>query len=196
MSLTLWQPKSTSETKPLPREWIDKLFAKFMARYGQLFKDRFAGIPMDMVMDEWANELAGFTGPELQRGLDGCRALKFPPTLPEFMAMCRPPVDAHSAYVEAVRNLALRDQGRDAPWSHPAIFWAAVELGSFDMRNNSYPTIRARWERALDHYMRERDHKPIPPAMKALPPMATSGPPPEIRAKLKDLIDHMKMKKD
>ena len=194
MSLTLWQPRSPGNCRPLPREWIEKLFDKFKARYGTLFVDRFGGLPLDVVAEEWANELAGYTGQELQRGLDGCRALKFPPTLPEFMAMCRPPIDAHTAYVEAVRNLAMREQGRDAPWSHPAIFWAAQDVGSFDMRNTSYPAIRGRWEQALDKHMRERDPKPVPPAMKALPAAPTTGMPPEIRAKLKDLIQHMKMK--
>ena len=95
MSLTLWQPKSAAD--PLPIKWIDKLFEKFKARYGSLFVERFGGLALDIVADEWAQELAGFTGPELQRGLDGCRTLKFPPTLPEFMSLCRPPIDAQAA---------------------------------------------------------------------------------------------------
>jgi hypothetical protein len=194
MSLTLWQPKSPDNSQPLPQAWIDKLFDKFKARYGTLFVDRFGGLSLDAVAEEWASELAGYTGPELQRGLDGCRTLKFPPTLPEFMAMCRPPIDAHTAYVEAVRNLALRDQGIDAEWSHPAIFWATVDVGSYDMRSVSYPGIRARWEKALDKQMRERSHKPVPPAFKALPPAAPKGPSPEVREKMKELLQHMKMK--
>ena len=194
MSLTLWQPRSPGDCRPLPREWIERLFDKFKARYGTLFVDRFGGLPMEVVADEWASELAGYTGQELQRGLEGCRSLKFPPTLPEFMAMCRPPIDAHSAYSEAIRNLALREHGIDAEWSHPAVFWAAQEIGSFDMRSNSYPSIRTRWENVLGKHMRNRDTKPVPPAMKALPPPPVSGPPPEIKAKLQELVNHLRMK--
>ena len=192
MSLTLWQPRSIAD--PLPKQWIDKLFDKFKARYGSLFVERFGGLPMEVVADEWAHELAGFTGHELQRGLDGCRALKFPPTLPEFMAMCRPPIDAQAAYVEAVRNLALREQGRDADWSHPAIYWASVDIGSYDMRHVGYPGLRSRWEKALDKQLREGNHAPIPPAMKALP-VPVGKPSPEVRAKLAELTNHLRMKK-
>jgi hypothetical protein len=194
MSLMLWQPRSVGEAKPLPSAWIDKLFSKFVARYGTLFTDRFGGLPIAEVAEEWASELAGYTGEELARGLEGCRALKFPPTLPEFMALCRPPIDSQSAYIEAVRNLAQREQGKNPPWTHPAIYWAAVDVGSYDMRHNSYPALRTRWEQALDKQMREREHRPIPPAFKALPAAAPSGPSPEIREKMKSLLQHMKMK--
>lgn len=196
MSLTLWQPRSPGDAKPLPLEWIDRLFDKFKARYGTLFIDRFGGLPVEVVKEEWASELGGYTGAELTRGLDGCRALKFPPTLPEFMAMCRPPIDAHGAYVEAVRNLAKREQGINADWTHPAIFWAACDIGSFDIRTNSYPALRSRWEAALDKHMRDRNSQPVPPAAKALPPIATKGPPPEIKERLKELIAHMRMNKE
>jgi hypothetical protein len=191
-SLTLPPARSPDGSQPLPKQWVAKLFTKLTARYGTLFTDRYGGLALSEVQEEWAEELAGYTGNELQRGIDGCRGLKFPPTLPEFQMLCRPPLDPQVAFGEAIRNLAKRDQGEDAPWSHPAIFWASMEIGHFELRNSTYPQIKATWERVLSEQMAKRQHEPVPPAMRALP--APKGPPsPVISAHLSELVKKMKM---
>lgn len=38
--------------------------------------------------------------------------------------------------------MARREQGQDV-WSHPAIFWAAVTIGAFDLRNMAFKAIEA-----------------------------------------------------
>ena len=62
------------------------------ATYGSLFLDRWKGADLQMVKDVWADGLASFTDDPKCFG----RALKelqqgspFPPTLPEFVALCR-----------------------------------------------------------------------------------------------------------
>ena len=188
MSLTL-TPLSSADAQPLRPDWVKALFAKLSARYGTLFADRYAGVPQDVLLAEWGAELAGFTGDDIRRGLDGCRDLKFPPTLPEFMALCRPPIEPHSAYMEAVRNMRERDFGKNPDWSHPAIYWAAVEVTYYDMRQSTYSAIKGRWERALADQLHQRTWAPIPQALPALPPPTKgSGPSPAVRERLAGLL--------
>ena len=188
MSLML-SPPSSADAQPLRADWVKALFAKLSARYGTLFADRYAGVPQDVLIAEWGAELAGFTGEDIRRGLDGCRDLKFPPTLPEFLALCRPPIEPHSAFMEAMRNMRERDLGNNPAWSHPAIYWAAVEVTYYDMRQSTYSAIKARWERALSDQLRQRAWPPIPQALPALPaPAKGNGPSPAVRERLASLI--------
>lgn len=183
MSLTLWQPKSSSD-RPLPRTWVRSLLQKLTARYGTLFADRYGSVPTDVLEAEWAAELGGFTAEELQRGMAGLRACKLPPTLPEFMALCRPPIDAHAAFVEALQNGRAREFGDAPAYSHPAVYWAAVEIGTHDMRVSSYPQIRGRWERALAAQLSAGHWRPVPEPLLALPNSSRTPCPPHLRARI------------
>ncbi len=188
MSLTL-TPPSSADAQPLRPDWVKALFAKLSARYGTLFADRYAGVPQDILLAEWGAELAGFSGDDIRRGLDGCRDLKFPPTLPEFIALCRPPLEPHTAFMEAMRNMHARDLGQNPEWSHPAVYWAAVEVTHYDMRQTTYSAIRARWERALADQLRQREWPVIPRALVALPaPVKGNGPSAAVRERLASLI--------
>ena len=75
----------------MPESWVAKIFAKFEARYGSLFLDRWRGCDMDNVIGVWAEELAGFAErPEaISYALRSLAISKFPPTLPEFIEACR-----------------------------------------------------------------------------------------------------------
>lgn len=75
----------------LPESWISKIFAKFEARYGSLFIDRWKDCNMANVRDTWAEELANFEDkPEcIGYALKVLATSKFPPTLPEFLEACR-----------------------------------------------------------------------------------------------------------
>lgn len=86
-----------SETLPaklsvLPESWIDKIFGHMSAYYGSQFADRWKDCNLAEVKRIWAAELASFSdNPECFAG-----ALKsliegsiYPPTLPEFVALCR-----------------------------------------------------------------------------------------------------------
>lgn len=190
MSLT-----SPDGAQPMPAHWVKALLAKLSARYGTLFADRYAAVPQDVLIAEWGSELAGFTPEEIRRGLDGCRDLKFPPTLPEFLALCRPPIEPHTAYMEAMQNMRLRDHGQNPAWTHPAIYWATIEVTYWEMRQTTYSAIRPRWERALSEQLRRRAWEPIPRALVSLPaPPANTRAPEEVRQMLRDLANRMRMK--
>ena len=76
----------------LPDSWVEKIFTHMAALYGSLFRERWRDIDLDDVKRVWAEELASFSDhPECFRAalkalIDEC---KFPPTLPEFVALCR-----------------------------------------------------------------------------------------------------------
>lgn len=78
--------------RALPESWIDKIFGGMEAMYGSLFHDRWKGTDLAKVKAVWAEELASFTDHPQCFGL-ALKALvnesKFPPSLPEFVAICR-----------------------------------------------------------------------------------------------------------
>lgn len=86
-------PNATSPptVSALPESWISKIFAKFEARYGSLFIDRWKDCNMANVRETWAEELANYEDkPEcIGHALRALATSKFPPTLPEFLEACR-----------------------------------------------------------------------------------------------------------
>jgi len=106
------------------------------------------GCDLQVVKRVWAEELAGYRGEELAAGLQACRALEWPPTLPAFMRLCRPAPDYERAFEEAVEQMRRREAGEDR-WSSAAIYWAAARLGA-DLWAHPYQSIKGRWKAALD----------------------------------------------
>jgi len=99
----------------------------------------------------WAEGFAeeGMTMAEIKRGIAECRRLfDWPPSFPEFVKACRPALDYERAFIEAVEQMRKRETGGDT-WSIPAVYWAAVKLGS-DLSAHPYPAIKGRWMAALD----------------------------------------------
>lgn len=87
---------SPESRNALPEAWIDRLFDRFQSMYGRHWVDMWAPLPgnpldvMRKVKAVWAEDLAGCTGEQIRRAIDHCRAnLKFPPTSPEFVGICR-----------------------------------------------------------------------------------------------------------
>jgi len=161
------QPLSTSRQVPL--SWVESLFARMQAMYGNKFLDMWRDTNIDQVKALWAEEMSKLTDAELKRGFTALMGREWPPTLPEYVKLCRPAVDTTVAYYEAIAGLIARDKGEIGEWSHPAIFWAATKM-SFDMKNQTYSTVRARWEKTLQDEMDKGEWSAIPAPLKALPP--------------------------
>lgn len=169
MNATL--PKSaTSPQRPsvLPDEWIERLFLRFSAMYGSRFSDMWRGCDLSAVKAAWAEDLGGLTRDELRRGVDACKTREWPPTLPEFVKLCRPPISAEAAFREAVEQTIRRDQGRDQ-WSHPAIFWAAQKITAFELKNRSWRELEAVWRDEFGKQLARGEWPPIPERLEALP---------------------------
>lgn len=104
----------------MPRNWIQALFRKFLIRYGQLWADRYKGLGLtpDEIADEWAMELDGFSPEEIKRGLEASRANKFPPTLPEFISLCRPAASVRPSADEAwAIAIKAKDESETVVWT-------------------------------------------------------------------------------
>lgn len=76
----------------LPDSWIERIFTRMSAMYGALFRERWRDCDLDEVKRVWAEGLSSFSdnpecfGLALKAMVGEC---KFPPTLPEFVAICR-----------------------------------------------------------------------------------------------------------
>lgn len=164
-------PNSPSQSDLLPEDWAKKLFRMLATMYGSHWLDMWQGIPMAEVQADWRHYLAGYGGDEIARGLNACKLRGWgkPPTLPEFAKLCRPPLDYEAAFIEAVEQMRKRETGEDK-WTSPAIYWAAVRFGSFELRQASYQACAKRWGRLLDDMLAKGDAlEAVPPRREALP---------------------------
>lgn len=160
-------PNSSTSTNALPEAWVERLFERMLLEYGKRFGDQWAQADMDKLIAHWATELAGYSGPELKRGVDALATRDWPPTLPEFKRMCRPPIDPMRAYYEAVAGVQARFAGEHGTWSHPAIYWAAMPM-AVELREQSFSAVKARWEVALADQLGRGEWEAIPAPMLAL----------------------------
>lgn len=161
------QISSTSTDWPaeaIPVTWIESLFEKMLFTYGAKFSDQWKGIDPQGLKRHWATELGKFTPEELKSGVSKLKGRDWPPTLPEFERLCKPSIDPTVAYYEAIAGVQARSKGEMGDWSSPAIFWAAMPL-SFDLGQQTYSQIKARWEKALSDQLEKGEWAAIPKPM-------------------------------
>ena len=142
-----------TSSQDVPIAWVDRIFQEMSAAYGSLFSDRWKDSNLLEVKGYWQAKLRGYSTKELRRGLDAMGT--FPPTLPEFLSLCRPKPNYSASYAEAQRL-----HGRLDGWSDCSVFWAAREIGAHDLKTKEYRDIEGRWKDCIDRAFEER--KPIP----------------------------------
>jgi len=158
---------TSQQTVPaLPDVWAERIFQRLENFYMAKWVDSFGSIPRERVKQAWAKELAGYEATEIKRGLDACRTKPWPPTLPEFLVMCRPVLDAKTEWAEACEQMRIRLEGNGADvWSRSGVYWAAVSIGWYDLNSTAWEQIKTRWTNALMN----AKANPIPEYMAALP---------------------------
>lgn len=157
------------QNSQIPSSWIDALFVKMSNLYGNKFKLMWEGQDINQVKLVWAQELGKLTRDEVAKGANVLMNQEWPPTLPQFVKLCRIEIDPVAAYYEAVNGVVQRELGEMGEWTHPAIFWASVKIGAFDLKNQGYATIKARWEKALQDEISKGRWNDIPKPAIALP---------------------------
>lgn len=139
------------------------------ALYGSKFADLWGNSDIASVKALWAQELGKLTKEELAHGVNALMTQDWPPTLPSFLKLCKPPLDFTKAYYEALNGVRAREEGETGEWSHPAIYWAAVKIGAFDLKNVSFSAIKDRWVSTLESEMAKGEWEAVPAPMVALP---------------------------
>lgn len=77
-------------TQKLPDAWVESLLARMLAIYGQKFRAQWADVPPEAMRETWAVALGRFDGERIKWALDQMiAACPWPPTLPEFVSLCR-----------------------------------------------------------------------------------------------------------
>lgn len=80
-----------SHSHSLPTAVIDRLFDRLTCLYGSKFIDMWRDADINAVKSLWAEKLGGFCDnlPAIRFALDSLDDSPWPPTLPEFLAICR-----------------------------------------------------------------------------------------------------------
>ena len=169
------QPTSTSQNLLTERHLAD-LWRRMTRIYGHRWTSAF-GAKDDAT---WLRGLHGLTSAQVGHGLSRCathRADGWPPTLPEFRALCTPTAEDLGLPTPdaAYREAAMAD--RDHQWSHPAVYAAAQGVGLFELRTFPESKSRPMFERAYEIVTRgvlagEKFDAPIPQALEKLPTSA------------------------
>lgn len=144
---------------------MEVLFRRFSARWGAEFGRLFADdTARDAWRREWADAFAAerLTDRAVKMGLDRSRRRMSPPTLAEFLALACPVPSIEGAFAEAQTMLWRRSSHGDDVWSHPAIYWAAVDFGTVELRTASWSTSQGRWTRHLTDRLRQSWCPPVP----------------------------------
>lgn len=180
--------RSTSEGNGwlVPREKldgitpIDHLWNRLSGTYGGRWLKDFPD--MDSIENwkaAWAEALHEdrVTPHEVAEGLRACRRMfpDWPPAVGEFIQACRPGLIPENAFHDAVKGMTARQRGEIGEWSHPAVYWAATDVGRHDLLNCGYTVMKARWERALAAQLARSEWPPIPVPAPALPAPGTAS---------------------
>lgn len=85
-------------TRQLPASWVDRIFYRMQGLYGSLWLQRWktgeinadgADLGLLSAKAVWAEALAGVSGEAISAAITACQAISLPPTLPEFLSLCR-----------------------------------------------------------------------------------------------------------
>lgn len=164
---------------------IDHLWNRLSGTYGGRWLKDFPDMQsIENWKEAWAEALDEdrVTPQEVAEGLRTCRRMfpDWPPAVGEFIRACRPGLIPENAFHDAVAGMNARRRGEVGQWSHPAVYWAAVRVGSHDLLNCGYSVMQARWERALSEELSRGEWAAVPTPAVALPaPGATYATPEE-----------------
>lgn len=148
-------PKFTA----LPNAWIERLFERLAGMYGSKFADMWGDQSADTVKRVWSETLSGMSGEELASGLRACTTKPWPPTLPEFVLLCRPAPNYEQLFVQAATN----------PRSSKLAYWGRIAFGHFEMQRATWQSAKTRWTQIVDELLDDGELPDIPPQAPQLP---------------------------
>ena len=153
--INVWtQTKGPDSQSAITRLWL-RFSGMYPRKFSSLFKEPYL---IENWKHVWAEGLAseGITTDEVAKALQSCLTrYDWPPELPEFIQLCRPPIEPEAAYYEASRMMRYRFSSNEQEralekWSHPAIFFAASRIGTHDLKVIPFDKMIKRWRGELD----------------------------------------------
>ncbi|KPC53012.1 hypothetical protein WG78_10995 [Amantichitinum ursilacus] len=179
--------KRTGTEKIIP---IKTLWGRLDGIFPGLWRTRF---PDELAIENWCREWAeglyeeAVTFAMVKTGLEALRRRQgpdqYPPSLPEFIALCKAIPDFEEAFYEAQKQSSNREYGEDS-WSHPAVYWAALDFGVYELRQTTWKASKTRWVRILSN----RLSGPCSPIPKLLPkPVYKRGDPATAQAAMEQI---------
>lgn len=101
---------------PLPDSWIGRIFDHMSGLYGSKFSDLWRGSDLNTVRRMWAEKLAGFASmpKAIKEALDALDDKPYPPTLPEFLALCREAGRRHDGHKPAIEYKPTAEENERA----------------------------------------------------------------------------------
>ena len=171
----------------------EKLFAIMSAMYGKLWFQQWSDTPQYVMEEVWRSELQGYSKIEIEAGVAACKKLKWPPTLPQFLELCRPEIDPVFAWKLAGEGIRARQNGEMGNWPDPCIYWAANRLGQFEILNEPLEKHRVYWIAELDRARNQQAKGLLPeipePRMALVAPGQTITPKHEARKKIRAVLE-------
>jgi hypothetical protein len=98
----------------MPNSRVDRVFGVMAAHYGARFAGAWRGTDAATVKAVWAKELGALRPEQIRQGIARLCECKFPPTLPEFIALCKADIpEAHRLRLPLPpRTAEEREEGR------------------------------------------------------------------------------------
>lgn len=147
---------------------MDHLFNRLDGLYPNRWRAAFAN---DQTVTNWreawseAFDDERITTQDVAAGIKACRkTFDWPPSLPEFLKACRPPLDYERLYIGAANAV------NSGQWPSKLAYWATQTVGAFEVREQPYKRMEARWKKAVDEAIAKGGELlDIPPRREALP---------------------------
>ncbi len=126
---------ASKESSPLDHRLMDRLWIRMAEIFGHKWTSQYGDSPLDT----WAKRLGAMSAEDIAYGVNACASsnLQWPPSLPDFCALCRPDLstmgvpDEESAFLEASRH---SHEPNDYIFSHEAVRLAGEAIGWYDLQ--------------------------------------------------------------
>lgn len=177
-----------------------KLFAIMSAMYGKLWFEQWADTPQSVMEEVWRSELQGYSKTEIEAGVAACKKLKWPPTLPQFLELCRPEIDPVFAWKLAGEGIRARQNGEMGNWPDPCIYWAANRIGQFEILNEPLAKHRVSWIAELDRARNQQAKGLLPEVPEPFKALVAPGnaitPKDDGRKRIREILELTQGKRD
>lgn len=164
-----WNENSQLADMKIAR-FVDQVFER-MAEFHTVDKrDKAIGLSdsdIVRIKASWARELQMMTPQMVIRGGKKIRDQAYCPTLAKFTQLCKP--SAEEAFSEAQISMRDRGRGQFGEWTCPAVYFAAIEFGTSDLRDKSWPQASARFSKCYERAIERQERGELEQIPEAIP---------------------------